>query len=108
MAWKNLSYWVKGGVIGLLIILFLFIIAFIYNLIFPPSSGTEWGRFGLVWGLLLMAYLPLYWIFGTQIEEIGGYGTMIFAIVFYFIIGAIIGWIVGKIRNKTNLKTRAK
>lgn len=100
MGWKDWSYWLKGGIVSLLIVLILFIVAGVINIISP---GGEWGGWSIVLGFLYFASLPLYWIFGIQRPEGIIYwiiNFIVLPIIFYFIIGAIIGFIIGKIKNR--------
>ena len=83
MGWKDWPSWVKGGVIGIFLIL-------LYLLIFIISSDL------LQLGERAFAFaLPLFLVSGTN-DFLG----LIFTLIAYFVLGAIIGWIVGKIRNR--------
>ncbi|MFZ5955588.1 MAG: hypothetical protein ACOYT4_04115 [Nanoarchaeota archaeon] len=96
MAWKNLPAWLKGGIIGAIII-------FIVNLIslFIIKLGYSMQLFFFIDypALFLSDIFNLGIIFqGWQAYLI----LFIFLPLFYFIIGTIIGWIVGKFKSKIN------
>ena len=93
MGWKNLSYWLKGGIIGIIVLIILLIIGFILDLTIQSSFFPY---------TLMMIFIPLI-PFVLIIEAFGiGFEDVIFFITLpaYFIIGAVIGWIVGKIKSK--------
>jgi hypothetical protein len=83
MIWKDWPYWLKGGVIGLIILLILYILA-----ISTPSS--DMGNI-FSWTILMI---------GIPIIRIIGDLPILFYIIFFiyfFILGSIIGWVFGKI-----------
>jgi len=88
--------WLKGGLIGLIILLIIVLIDF--------SAGCKFGRnIGEGCGILLMlASFPLFSL--TKNLFSAGYswyfGTIMLTGILYFIIGAIIGFIIGKIKEK--------
>ncbi len=79
MGWKDWPYWIKGGIIGILLSLAYFLIILIIYLIYNWPEGDYVG-------------FIIYILFGTIISTIG-------VAVALFIIGAIIGLIVGKIKK---------
>lgn len=93
MAWKDLSYWLKGLLLGMIFtqifyigVFILFKSTFIYYLMLfaePLSHKLMCGDF-FCGGLVL--------VFATMILYL-----LIMAI--FLILGTIIGWIYGKIRN---------
>jgi len=85
MGWKDLPYWLKGGIIGSIfsIILFILLIGLIASM--PPmlwgASGIEFlTRNPVAWVLLLIILAILLFVF--------------------FAAGAVIGLVVIKIKSK--------
>ena len=98
MGFKELSAWLKGGVIGIII----FFVLVIPLLICAFSCSSE-GCIGcLIFSLPLIFGSIFSWFDIINIEnDILGYIVIaIINIPLYFLIGALIGWIVGKIRNR--------
>ena len=97
MGWKDLPYWIKGGVI-----FFVFRIV-IGAIIILSSPRGDFGR-ALMLGFLdlpitlIIANSPLNINIGSYLMN--NVLLTILGLIFWFVIGAIIGWIVGKIKNK--------
>lgn len=103
MAWKDLPAWLKGGIIGLGIILSVFVI----NLLLDAFVYSRWPPFTKEWGMFyfFIASLPLMGLARildnpplTGLTSAWVYSLIVF--IFYFLIGAVIGWIVGKIKRQ--------
>lgn len=94
---RNVPMWLRGGVIVLFVIGFLFLVAGITNVVWPGRG--EWGRWGNFWGLVTILYIPLNWVIGDRLEMLGGLAVLV-AVAFYFTIGCVIGLIAGWIRAK--------
>lgn len=101
MGWRKWPYWLRGGIIGILMGLFIFFIAPIFpNPIFALSE------------LFLFLLVILFGISGLcdkipflrdeicNIEEGFSLTQIIILILSWFVIGAIIGLIYGKIMSK--------
>ncbi len=91
MGWKDWSYWLKGGVIGLVIYLLIATVSSIAwsdKLIIPFVSFS-----GLIFNNFLAPLLGN----GFLTESIS---IIILSLIFYFISGSIIGWLYGKIKNR--------
>ncbi len=115
MGWKNWPSWLKGGVIGVFLVV-------IYAFIFYISGIFKSENLLLIFtGYLISLPNAIFYFTGVPLNfdpacietsNICYYLNQIYSwlrlLFLWAIIGAIIGWIVGKIRNKTNLKTRAK
>ena len=82
MGWKNWPYWLRGGLIGIIVGIILLSIGERTSL---PIEGNIFSSASYADG-------PFLYI-------------VIFALIIFFIIGAIIGLIVGKIKSK-RLKTQ--
>ena len=109
MGWKDLSYWLKGGLLVSLTYCILSILLFSKIM----SSMT--------WTFYYFLSNPIYWIYSYllkindplwQIIKFNPESPMslyfyylIVGIIFYFISGAIIGWIYGKIKDKSSKQT---
>lgn len=105
---KSRAYWLKGGIISVLIILFLFKIV-------GPSlnyqdlsheGGPFYEMYNLLWLLTATFVLPfdpltlrLFYTNGNL--EVPGWFSIIYYI-YFFAIGALIGWIIGKSKSKQN------
>jgi len=95
--WKNWPYWVKGGVIGVLLYGFATIILIPFGA--PPFQGIMSFPY---WIIPTMITLWATYPFGGLVAEFNQTGIFIFigAIIVYFLIGAIAGLIYGKIKNR--------
>ncbi|HEY4511652.1 MAG TPA: hypothetical protein VJH55_02315 [Candidatus Paceibacterota bacterium] len=92
----NKRYWLKGGILAVVINLVLF--GFMYGCdSFIPIAGEGFGC-GVLFGLPLLPILMFlgYLTSGNVSFSVG----LITAFVFWFLIGAILGWLYGKIKNK--------
>jgi len=117
MGWKSLSYWLKGGIIGILVVISLCLI------------GLLLGSNDL--GFLSLAFIPLYPAYyliilffkisgttfittntGTTYPDIPNADLIYFlwtpllGLIIYFIIGALIGLIYSKLKSKKENKKR--
>lgn len=86
MGWKDWPYWLKGGIIGVILLLILSLFA-----VATPKS--DMGNV-FSWAIILIAF-P----FMLTYEDSQMLNFILFPI-YFFILGAIIGWIVGKIKSK--------
>lgn len=89
--------WLKGGLIGLGIIVSIFLIDILLGLPSPFSGEGSMFIFFLSSLPFLVVFdffdkNPYSWLFAFTI-----YTTVTF--LAYFLVGAIIGWIVGKIKS---------
>jgi len=85
MGWKNLSYWLRGGVIGIIIYIVLLPFAFI----FPPP-----------YYIISLLTIPLNPILNSGIF---GDNVIVFIIIkgiYLFLLSALIGLVIGKIKQK--------
>jgi hypothetical protein len=105
MAWKNLSTWLKFGIVFAIInvAVFLFYLIAITNM--PNANAVPGGAAqGLAWIpytistyptiLILMKILP----FKGSVAEL--FLLLISGIINWFLIGSLIGYVVGKIKSK--------
>lgn len=117
MFYKNWPYWLKGGVVGLIIGICVFVS------VFPAISSDQSIDFfrttlifpGIILYFLIYSDCAGAWLLeglggGKGLEPmwcsdfyIGVFIVLIVNLVFYFIAGAIIGLIYGKIKNKNNI-----
>lgn len=76
MAWKNWSYWLKGGIIGIILIIVLILVMVFTPLDLKPSLiATNSDAYQTI------AVVPLL-------------------LIEWFVYGALIGWIYGKIKQR--------
>jgi len=92
MGWKDWSYWLKGGIIGLVISLLITL-----STMFMPvyCIGLSQDGTGCVSPTGIDAWK---YNFNSLFDDT--FGIIILFIVSLFIIGAIIGWIYGKIKQR--------
>jgi hypothetical protein len=86
MSWKDWPYWVRGGVIGVLVyfILALLVVTYIFSVATSSDDGLA----------LIVIFLPGLWLTQKSIF------ALLINLLSFFIIGAIIGWIIGKIKER--------
>ena len=102
MFWKNWSYWVRGGIIGILSWLIIAFLAYFLST-YLESGFLVWILFILV----ILALFPTIFIQGESVFTTGldalnlptalGY---ILIVIFWFVIGALIGFIIGRLKSK--------
>lgn len=103
MLWKNLPYWLKGSIIGMI----YFFTIFVIELIFGGSCFTV--KSDLCGVLSMMGFLPIFalvdWLANMvpifqYTEKLGDYilSNLIF-LSSAIIIGALIGWLIGKFKK---------
>jgi len=93
MGWKNWSYWLRGGIISVIIYLILLLITFLCA---ENASGE--GFVCLLFFVPTLLLMPLYQaIFGYP-EPV--YLAYVFFVIFWFVIGAVVGLIIGKIKRR--------
>lgn len=100
MGWKDWSYWLKGGVIALIIQILFFLIdslngSFLDTRISLPliiiwilmgSLNLSFGCYNK--GVITLSNCTSYIIV-----------SFILNLLLYFLVGALIGWIIGKVRK---------
>jgi hypothetical protein len=108
MGWKEWSYWLKGGIIGLIYFFIIWVFETIIgdNPLFISHTATGWE--GILFGIAffpvfilidwLANMLPLFIQNGG--DKINALIMQIYFLISAFLIGAFIGWIVGKIKKK--------
>jgi len=86
MGWKDWSAWLKGGVIGAIVleILTFLVSFFIIKIISPPTNNDLYGSFKTIYTL---SFPPNVFF-------------ILFSALIGFFLGAIICLIIEKIRNK--------
>jgi hypothetical protein len=90
MSFKNWTYWLKGGIIGVITYLVVYIASFII-----PSGGDPPGNI-LSWIILLIAFPT----FSLKLNQLSPSVFMLMILpIYFFIFGAIIGWVIGKIKR---------
>jgi hypothetical protein len=110
--WKAWPYWLKGGVIGLIIPIlsyFLFTLLYIIMILFV-SIGFQSSLINSIFVFIgsLLSYggnpMAIYLLFNTPGSNLEGgllYAVLLpLSCLFYGLIGAIIGWIYGKIKSR--------
>jgi hypothetical protein len=90
---KQSPSWVKGGVIGFLVSLPLWLVNI--SLVESSSLGALFGcNFHRSWFLFPESY---------TCEGAKRLSVLFVSFLLYFLIGSLIGWMVGKVRNKTTM-----
>lgn len=87
--WKDLDYWVRGGIISVVIVIILyFLISYL-----PKIVAYE---------LFLFPYLVSKLIIGSgeiKLNFMDKFVLSSFALVFYFFVGGVYGWLFGRIKK---------
>jgi hypothetical protein len=96
MGWKDLSYWLRGGIIGSCIYLVLLLLSYVIVI----STGNAWVGIGIS-KIISSITLPIDYIITLFPFYLPFYIT---SLVGYFLYGAIFGWIYGKIRSRVRIK----
>jgi len=98
MGWKNLSYGLKGGIIGIIISLIFIIIGFITEI---PEPFNYINIIGYV-AVFIPFLLGLCTERAGVTEIVNTCAIAVYALYFfiYFFVGAFIGWIIGKLKSK--------
>jgi len=100
MAWKDWPYWLKGGLIGIVVgILWLFMGMFIGNS-FKVCISINQSVPPPACNLLIIFYIPAVFLGILGLSDQGIVTGIILTAVIYFVLGSIIGLIVSKIKSK--------
>ena len=110
MAWKNLSYWLRGLIIGGIAGVILY--SFFYISLLHCYSNPDAQMFAC-FGYRIVAEPAWSFVYDSLLGGAPNYPTDnpyfnplvkifsgIFYLIFFSIIGLIIGWIVGKLKSK--------
>ena len=92
MNWKNLPYWLKGGIIGITIVVIAYftkISAIFYIAIIP-----------IIPLIYLLHFLGIEVCRGEFCSNSHIFTVIFFVVLGSFIIGLVIGWIYGKLKSK--------
>lgn len=115
MGWKDLSYWLRGGII-LALIHILALVLLVYPLYLKnqsiPAQYEPWPATIIMvipdYPAFIMAGI-FFNIIGKIFDQITDYPPafelfiiFLFGTLQWFIIGAILGWIYGKIKERKN------
>jgi len=109
--WKDWPYWLKGGVIGIVVGVMISILNIIPAMFFKIPVLVIF-----FWGILLMIFMLIFCGIALPATNFGGgilgtcetrlplyFSAVLSAVIivgFWFGIGAVIGWITGKIKEK--------
>lgn len=84
MSWKDLSTWLKGGIILTLVDIIVILLSFIATV---PRENFGWT--------LLFTQIPFTIVIrALNLPIVQAYQMIIGGLICWFIIGAIIGWII--------------
>ncbi len=83
MGWKNWPAWVKGGVIGIIFLIVIFVLK---------------RNFANI--ILSIFTLPVYVIVLSLPDSLYNVAFFILTPIFYFLLGALIGLVISKIKSK--------
>ena len=119
MAWKNLASWLKGGIIGGVIVLIMgLIIRLFFDINIPILDGIiflfiiiQIFLVGFPVGYVLLKPLGIpesnfIISHGEGLFPILNLGGILLGVILWFIIGALIGWFIGLIKSKNSNKKR--
>ena len=105
MNWKNWPYWVKGGIIGAIVMILIIGVDYV-GACYGGTKQEFCGYFTIMASLplafLLLGKLTAFEIFSTKVS-ITEY--MVSAVILYFILGAFIGFLYGKYKSRKQFNT---
>lgn len=110
MGWKNWSYWLKGGIIcvillGLIAIL-TFVIPTFYTFFYTSESHGDYftNPSGIIISLFLsIVYFLIKGFFVSANKSMPAFVSILIILLtafYYFVIGTVIGGIYGKIKQR--------
>jgi len=101
MGWKQLSSWLKGGIILSSFYIIVYLIFLIIKIIMPCENSGLFGfcSYELIFLLFSIPGLAISSFLRIENSQ-NNILFLIITILLYFIIGAAIGSIIGKIKNK--------
>ncbi|MDP3026380.1 MAG: hypothetical protein Q8N63_01635 [Nanoarchaeota archaeon] len=106
MGWKNLSYWLKGGIITLVLVYCIDFIGYLIKKSIIYSHPYIFGVFfhilnSPIWIFVSAISVKLYWLmYNANMAPTPTIFGFIIISIFYFVVGALIGLIVGKIKSR--------
>lgn len=105
MGWKNWSYWLKGGIVAVIISIILLIIPFLLFLFITVDGYIGTIFFYIYFISLRISIFPAFLMrFVQGASDSSAINVtmliVIISLITWFVIGAIIGWIYGKIKLK--------
>ena len=94
MRWKNWPYWLRGGIIALLVIIILVLIGFKFSIFIV----------GFIPGYIILTFFGpiLQDFFPTLFSTGDNWFYYLLGVIISLIIGAIIGIIIRKIKSRKN------
>jgi hypothetical protein len=96
MNWKKWTYWLRGGVIGIIIPILSMILTQTCTAM-SESYGCYFFSFPLfLYGITTLNFFPH---FAEKITNLGTFGFLI-SILIWFVVGSLIGAIVGNMKSK--------
>lgn len=110
VGWKNLPYWLRGGIVGSSLNILLFVLILVIAKIF--------GDYALILAFTIVPFVspfffgvsPLFFLdlslpYNLNIPFfVYQFLNILIPLIVYFVIGAIIGWIYGKIKVRNQNK----
>ena len=108
---KQKRYWLRGGLIGLVLGCILISIHFIFYKFFGVEAFNYFVIAG-IFGIVIVDrffhcdFLDMGWTnhhLPKYCNALEGVGLIISALFVYLVIGIIIGWFYGKFKNRNNI-----
>ncbi len=100
-------YWLRGGVVGVLVVLVFLLVDYMLFLTPFVFSSTDFGGFSFLLFLATAFTNPLFWLqeaTGFPFSNYPGNLTMIFLDLLWFcVLGSFLGWLYGKIKNRNKM-----
>src|SRR3989344_5636060 len=104
MKWSKWPYWVRGGVIGIVIVVLFFSLFYSCTLREAPGPGSGWECFPFLLFSPLLPGAMLYDILGGEIISRTPshfyWVTFVASVIIWFAIGAFVAFLYGKIKNR--------
>ncbi len=95
--WNTKPYWLKGGMIGLILILVSYALLAAAIAEFGCTGGSHATKICTDWDIVSYYFTFLV---TTPFNSNIFFGFFIAAFSILFVVGSLVGWVVGKIKSK--------
>ncbi len=106
MGWRDLPYWLKGGIIGL----FLFVVIYpLFVILWLGKIPSTFGEIIVLYAFSQVAFLETLGLCSGEFCTSSSRLALFISIIFTWglpIVGVLIGYIVGKIKSRGQTFTK--